>query len=62
MLKAILRSFAYGYGRTMGRKAANATGWLAIPMLILVAVLSLMELMGAGVGLRGLLPYLGGAW
>jgi hypothetical protein len=62
MLKYILRSFAGGYGRTMGRKAAHATGWLAIPLLVLVVVVGLMEIVGPGVGFRELLPFLSGGW
>lgn len=62
MLKAILRSFAWGYGRSMGRKAANATSFIALPILLLVVVLGVMELSGTGFDLRSLLPYFSGGW
>ena len=46
MLHSILSSFARGYGRQMGRHAANSTRWLALPLLLLVLVLGALELGG----------------
>ena len=42
MLRSILSSFAHSYGRTLGRTAARRTAWLAIPVLIIVAIMALM--------------------
>jgi hypothetical protein len=56
MLKAILSSFARGYGFSMGRHAARATKWLAIPLLLGVVLLGILELVG-GVSVIG--PLLG---
>lgn len=38
MLNLIFRSFARGYGRKLGYIAARRTSWLAIPILIIVAI------------------------
>jgi hypothetical protein len=46
MLRSIISSFARAYGRGLGYAAARKTAWLAIPMLILVVVLGLLELSG----------------
>lgn len=62
MLKSILKSFAWSYGRQMGRNAARRTSWLALPLLILVVIVGLLELFGGGLGLTRLLPFLAGAW
>lgn len=48
MFRSILNSFARSYGRQMGRTAARRTNWIAIPMLILVVVLGVLEATGAG--------------
>lgn len=56
MLRLILSAFARSYGRAMGRRAARVTGWLAIPLLIAVGLLGLIELLSGGELSRLALP------
>jgi hypothetical protein len=46
MLKSILSSFARSYGRRMGSTAARQTGFLALPILVVVAIICMIELLG----------------
>jgi hypothetical protein len=48
MLRSILTSFARSYGRQMGRTAARRTSWLAIPLLVVVVVVGVLESTGNG--------------
>lgn len=56
MFKSIMSSFARSYGRQMGRTAARRTAWLAIPMLLVVVVLGILELTGGGLAAGQLGP------
>jgi len=46
MFRSILSSFARSYGRQLGRTAARRTAWLAIPILMVVGVLGVLEMTG----------------
>lgn len=48
MLRSILSSFARSYGRQMGRTAARRTSWLAVPLLLVVVVVGVLEATGNG--------------
>lgn len=48
MLQTILRSFARAYGRSLGYSAARRTSWLALPVLVLVLVVGLVEFATGG--------------
>jgi hypothetical protein len=48
MLRSILSSFARSYGHQMGRTAARRTRWLAIPLLLLVVTVGVLEATGSG--------------
>lgn len=52
MLKSLLSSFVRAIGRSLGYTAARRLKWLAIPLLIVVAVLGYMEVTGSGVSLH----------
>lgn len=56
MLKSILTSFARSYGRALGRTAARRTSWLAVPLLIVVVVLGILEVAGGGLSASALGP------
>lgn len=51
MFRGLIGSFVRAYGRQLGRTAARRTSWLAIPVLILVALLGLWQLGQSGVNL-----------
>lgn len=62
MLKGFLSSFVRGYGRSLGREAARQTRWLALPVLLLVVVLAVMEFTGNGGQVARMVPsFLSGA-
>lgn len=46
MLRSILSAFARSFGRSLGYTAARRVGWLAIPVLIIVAILGMLEISG----------------
>lgn len=50
-LPSLLSAFARAYMRQLGRTAARRTSWLAIPVLILVALLALWQMGQHGVNL-----------
>ena len=59
MLKSILDSFARAYGRGLGYAAARKTSWLAIPMLIIVAVMGVAEMGGVQGVIEQVLRFIG---
>lgn len=55
MLKSILNSFGRAYGRRMGNSAARYTGWLVLPILVVVGIIVFIEVMGGGSNLTALI-------
>lgn len=56
MLRSILASFARSFGRGLGYTAARRLGWLALPLLLVVGILGLLELLSGGQLSRLALP------
>lgn len=46
MLRSILSSFARAYGRGLGYSAARKTGWLILPVLVVVGIIVMIEVLG----------------
>jgi hypothetical protein len=56
MFRSLLSSFARSFGRQLGRTAAYRLRWLAIPLLIVVCLLGLLDLASGGELSRVSLP------
>lgn len=56
MLRSILSSFARSFGRGLGYRAARSLSWLAIPLVIIVVIVGVIELLSGGELSRLALP------
>jgi hypothetical protein len=59
-IESFLRSFVRAWGWGLGKQAARRTGWLLVPLLIVLVVLGWLGWLPAP--LAELLPLVAGSW